>query len=232
MPIGAAIGGAAVIGGVATSSAAKKNAKAATTVADQNNALQRQIYDQNRSNMTPYIDGGSRSFSTWQDLMGISDNPEEASRRGYEAFKGSLGYDSALAEGTRSMNALLGKSGMYQSGAAVKAAGRYGQDYANTFAGDYLNRLMSGTQIGVSATNALAGASTAFGNTVSNNNNAALNATTAANTAAGNALAGFANNAAGAFAYGYGNDWGKDPSSRYGTSYQVPEGAVSIWGRR
>lgn len=228
MPVGAAIGGAAVVGGVATSKAAKKNAQAAQSVADQNNALQREIYNENRAAMQPYAEGGARSFATWQDLMGLSANPEEASRRGYEAYKSSLGYDEGLTEGNRALNALAGSKGMLGSGAAAKDAIRFGQNYANTFTGGYLDRLQGGTQVGVSATNALSGASTAFGNSITANNNNALTAQMASTTAQAGAINGIAGNLAGALAYGSGNNWGRQNSLL--SSYAKPGGATPVRG--
>ena len=217
MPIGAAIGGAAVIGGVATSNAAKKSAKAVTSAADSSNATQLAIYNQNRTAAQPYVDGGSRSFDAWQSMMGLTPGDGGA---GYNAFKASTGYQTALDEGYRGLRATSAARGNLLSGAAGREAVRYGQNYATNFANGYTDRLMQGTQIGTGATSALAGVGTNYANAVSQTNTNAANALSSSYAAQGNAMAGTANSLAGAFAYGFGNNFGKTPNMT-GSSYSA-----------
>lgn len=218
MPVGAAIGGAAVIGGVATSNAASRNARAATSVADQNDQLQREIYNQNRTAMQPYADGGNRSFTAWQNLMGLGEaDPEGRTITDY--LRATPGYQFNLDEGMRAQNASLASRGGLLSGDAGRAAIRFGQNYGDRVLNQERNALMGGVQIGVSATNALSGASTAFGNAVSANNNNALAGNTAANNARAGAISDIAGAGAGAFAYGQGNNWGRNALQ---SSYSAP----------
>lgn len=135
---------------------------------------------------------------------------------GYDAFKASMGYQSGLDEGARSVNHLLASRGNLFSGEAGREMQRYGQTYANSFAGDYLSRLMQGTQVGTGAANALAGGGSSYANATNANNNVALNARANANAASGNAIGDLAGAAGSAAAYYYGN---REPSNALASSY-------------
>lgn len=277
MPVGAAIGGAAIIGGVATSKAASKTSKAATQTAEQNNATQTAIYNQNKAAQQPFLQGGNTAWQAWQSQMGLapqaSTQPQPQSAggistgqyggavavgnngnalmrpglatrlegdgaggltsgmtgqtqtlpanalspggaggpatpnalTGYDAFKASMGYQEGLDEGMRGLNTRLASNGQLFSGDAGRAAIKYNQQYADSFRGNYLDRLMQGTQVGTGAANALAGVGSSYANATSANNNAALNARANANAAAGQAWSDGAANVATGAAYLYGN---------------------------
>lgn len=229
MPVGAAIGGAAVIGGVATSKAASKTAKAAQSTADQNNALQREIYERNVGIQQPFVNGGTQSYNAFLDMLGLNGAASDGTTKGYEAFKNSTGYQQGLDQGQRQLNASAAAKGGLLSGAAAKEGLRYGQSYSNQFTDNYLNKLLGGAQIGQGAANALSGVGTNYVNGVSANNNTALNATAAANTAGANAINGIAGNAASAFGYAYGNNFGQNAlSSSFAKTGGVP--TPKLWG--
>lgn len=144
---------------------------------------------------------------------------------GYDAFKASTGYQTGLDEGMRSLNTKLASGGRLFAGDAGRAAVRYGQQYADTFAGDYLSRLMQGTQVGTGAANALAGVGTSYANAVGNNNNTALNAQANANQATGNALGGLASAVGQTAGYYY----GQRPDTK-GSSYSQPASGTNATG--
>mgnify|MGYP006956296316 CR=1 FL=1 len=296
MPVGAAIGGAAVIGGVATTRASDRTARAAETTAANNNALQGQIYQQNRATQTPFLNAGNRSMDAWMSMMGLApqangvgtasvstsgavpnalspggrgypglaardiladqqaeraygakpgDNPfgpqinpglpgtqpspgvsspgapaaGGAGNAGFEAFKQSLGYQAALDEGNRALNLRLGNRGQLLSGDAAREAVRFNSNFAHGFAGNYLDRLMQGTMLGAGAANALSGVGTSYANAVGANNNNALNVQAGAWQNGAQGLNDMAGNIAGGIAYGYGNNWGRNPAST-ASSYQ------------
>lgn len=116
------------------------------------------------------------------------------------------------------------------SGAAAKEGLKFGQTYANAFTDNYLAKLMGGAQIGQGAANALSGVGTTYVNGVTANNNNALSAAAAANTANANAINGIAGNAANAFGYAYGNNFGKNASSYGDTTQSTWGGGKSMWG--
>lgn len=72
MAVGAAAGAVASIGGALISSgAAKSAAKTQAAASDRNNALQTQIYDQNRQTLAPYVGAGNAATNSIQALLGL-----------------------------------------------------------------------------------------------------------------------------------------------------------------
>lgn len=294
MPVGAAIGGAAIIGGVATTRASDRTARAAETTATTNNNLQRQVYDRNVQAQAPYLQAGGRSLAAWESLMGLGTAPSQgvssiasqsgsaprpglAARgydaaqqidvdgyggpqinpgqpgggmpnalagggalgsggagqvqgpgqanalTGYDSFRRSLGYQQGLDEGHRSMNLNMANRGQLLSGDAAREAARFGTNYAQRWAGNYLDRLQQGTMLGAGAANALAGVGTNYAGAVSANNNNALNVQSGAWQSGAQGIGDMAGNIAGGVAYGYGNNWGRSPAAQ-GSSYQASSG--------
>lgn len=108
------------------------------------------------------------------------------------------GYQFGLAEGQKGLDRRAAAGGGYFSGAALKAANRFGQDYAGTkfdaaFNRDTanktnkFNRLTSLTGGGQTAANQTQAAGTNYANTVGGNITAMGNAQGASNIAQGNA---------------------------------------------
>jgi len=206
MPLAAAIAGAAVIGGGASIIAGNKASKTAKNVADQNNALAQQQYARNEANLSPYMAQGSLATPTINGLLGLGDSA--LATKAFDTFKSSTGYDSRLAEGNRGVNAALGASSIRDSGAAVKAASKFNQNFASNEFGNYLGSLQNQQALGMSAASALAGVSQNYVGTVSNNNNNAGN--TSANAALSNA--GSINSALGNLVGAYGISQGMGSS--------------------
>lgn len=69
--VAVAIAGSAVVGGVVASKSASNANKTAQQAATQNNALQSQIYDQNRQTLAPYVEAGNRATNSIQALLGL-----------------------------------------------------------------------------------------------------------------------------------------------------------------
>lgn len=271
MPVGAAIGGAAIIGGVATNRAADRTARAAETTATNNNALAREVYNRNVQIQMPYLAGGNRSLEAWASLMGLGEPTPGVSsvanggavgnalrpglaRRGYEmsgaedfegpqvnpgpngqatrpnalsgydSFRNSLGYQQGLDEGNRSLNLRLANRGQLLSGDAAREAVRFNSDYAQRWAGNYLDRLMQGTMLGAGAANALSGVGTNYASGVAANNNNALSVQSGAWQQGAQGTSDMAGNLAGAFAYGYGNNWGRNPAATASSYQQASSG--------
>lgn len=309
MPVGAAIGGAAIIGGVATNNAANRTARAAENTANTNNALQRDIYNRNVAIQTPYLQSGNRSMQAWMSMMGLAPETQPAATpsvssmgnyqtnpavsggdpgtrglpgltrqlelssdlngsgmpmantlptatgtgavgsgikgedftgpqinpgagggvnamdgvvgstgtgtnalTGYDAFRQSLGYQSGLDEGNRALTARQASQGRLLSGDAAREAARYNTDYAQRWAGNYLDRLMQGTMLGSGAANALAGVGTNYASAVGNNNQNALAVQSNAWNQGAQGISDAAGNIAGGIAYGAGNNWGRTGS--------------------
>lgn len=122
------------------------------------------------------------------------------------------GYQASLKAGQRQLNASAASKGGLLSGAAAREALKFGADYATGTYQNALSNALAGSQIGVSATNALSGVGTAFANSTGNALMAAGQAKADAATAQGNALSGLAGNLGAAGAYAYGSSYGGNKS--------------------
>jgi hypothetical protein len=172
----AAVGAVATIGYTVANISASNSAKnAAVDAANQNNALQTSIYNQNSANMTPYVANGTAASNIYSGLLGIGD--QAASESAYSTWKNATGYQSALKTGQDSTTAVLGAKGLTDSGAALKALTQYGQNYANSNLQTYLGNVGTSATTGANAAASLAGTSQNYANAVSTNNNNAATAT-------------------------------------------------------
>lgn len=106
----------------------------------------------------------------------------------FEVFRNSTGYQFRLGQGMDALNSGYAGAGTLQSGAAMKAAQEYGQNFASNEFGNYMGYLGNQQGVGLSGASALAGVGQNYANSVMTNNN---NAGTAVANAA---LARGANN--------------------------------------
>ncbi len=151
------IGPAVDIGGALLGSNAAGNAadsqQAATNAAI---AEQRRQYDLNRADFAPYREAGVNALS--QLTAGINRQPTA------EEVMAEPGYQFGLQQGQRAIDNKISAMGGRASGQSIKAAGRFGNDYASGQYGaayqrsqDRLARLQSLAGIGQSATSNVAG---------------------------------------------------------------------------
>lgn len=190
MPWGAVAG--AVIGAVASSSSASKAAKAQDRASDAAIGENARQYDQTRADHLPYLEAGKTALGT---LARENDTPLDLSR-----LQMDPGYEFARQQGQQGIDRQTAASGGRISGAALKAASQYNNNFAtngysaaygraNQARTDRLNRLAALAGVGQTATN----------------NIGALGAQTAANNS--QILQNQGNNA-GAAALAQGNIWG------------------------
>lgn len=102
--------------------------------------LMARMYDQNRADNQPLVDMRNSVLPQIQNLL---KNPN--------SITSDPGYQFQLKQGQNALNNRAAASGNYYSGAQMKAAQQYGQDYAGTKLDQSLNRLMgvaTGTQVG------------------------------------------------------------------------------------
>lgn len=195
MPLPAIIGGgAALLGGIISSgsqkSAANKAADTSMQTAAMNNALTRDIYNQNKATLSPYVQSGNAAGGQINAMLGLGSDPT-AQQNAFDQFRNSTGYQFRLGEGMNALNSGLASSGTLQSGAAMKAAQEYGQNFASNEFGNYMNMLGNQQGVGLAGASALAGVGQNYAGMVSANNNAA--GTSAANAALATASNPFAN---------------------------------------
>jgi hypothetical protein len=182
--VAAAIAGAAVIGGGASIISSNKASKTAKNAAETNNQLQRDIYNENKAVLAPYVGAGNTATPAIQALLGLTGDAT-TQRAAFDRFREGTGYDFRLGEGQKAIDATLSRNGQLDSGAAVKAALRYNQGFASNEFGNYYGALTGQQQIGLGAASAQAGVGQNFANATSANNNNAAN--TSANAALSNA---------------------------------------------
>lgn len=143
MPIAAIASVAApIIGGVMASNAANKAAKTQAGAANQATALQREMWQKQLELQKPFYEAGITGQNALLQYLGLGGDANAANYgAGMKPFTGAdlatePGYQFRLSEGINALNKQAAARGGMMSGAALKEAARYGQDYAS---GEYQN---------------------------------------------------------------------------------------------
>ncbi len=181
---GSVIGaGASLIGGMMGSNSAKKAAEAQAASAREALALQKQMYGETVARNKPFYDTGVGANNRLATMLGTGGNAGDAD---YGSMTRNFsmadylnnqdpGYQFGLDTGMNALNAQNAATGGSQSGAAMKAAQRYGVDYGSTKYNEAFNRytnnrsniynMLSGqTNVGLSAANNTGAAGTNYAN--------------------------------------------------------------------
>lgn len=172
--VGGAIGGA--LGGVIEGSDQARAAQAASAqtaaATDKAIALQREMWQAQQEQQRPWLQAGGAALNK---LAGMVDYQ----RFGQDQFQADPGYAFRLAEGQKALDRQAAARGGLISGAALKAAQRYGQEmgsqeYTNAF-NRYqqerqaaLNPLQSLAGVGQTAANYLGTAGQQYGQNIGN----------------------------------------------------------------
>ena len=145
-----AIGGSALLGASASKSAA--NTQAAS--ADRSLDLQREMFNKQLELQQPFQEAGVNALNRMRsgDVMGMMDPS----------------YQFRLGEGMKALERSAAARGGLISGGALKAAQRYGQDFASQEFGNAYNRLASMAGLGQTATGAQSNAAGQFGTNAGN----------------------------------------------------------------
>lgn len=144
-----AIVGSAVLGAGAGLVGSSKAASAQQDAANQANATQLQMYNQQRADLAPYSAAGTEGLNALRTYLGVGGDKTAANyggfnqRFGMDQFTTDPGYAFRLAEGQKALDRQAAARGGLISGGALKAAGRYGQDYASNEYTNAFNRFMS-----------------------------------------------------------------------------------------
>lgn len=230
--VATAIVGSAVIGGMMNKSAASSAADAQVASSEAANATQLQMFNQNREDQAPWRQAGVTAL----EQLGAGTVAGGDFNRDFTLadFTKDPGYDFRMREGQRGLDASAAARGGALSGGAIKAATRYGQDYAsgeyqnayNRFNADRtarFNRLSSLAGVGQTATNQVNADRTQMGTNVSNNQIGAGNAQASSYIGQGNAMSGAASTL-GNFAMSkyYMNNMPQYGGGSSGSSYGAP----------
>jgi len=131
--------------------------------AEQALRLQKQLADEQVLRNAPYSEAGLTAQNRMLDLMGLSSRTGAAgygsanqpySMAGFDPnslmrnfgaadFQADPGYNFRLSEGLKALDRQAAARGGMMSGAALKAAGRYGQDVASQEYGNAFNRFQT-----------------------------------------------------------------------------------------
>ena len=129
---------ASLVGGLFGMNAADDAADAQVNATRMATEESRRQYNQSRTDMAPWREAGVNALSQLQTLM----SPEGGLMNPYapENLQSDPGYQFGMAEGEKAINRNMKARGMYNSGAALKAINRFGQDYAGTKYNEAFNR--------------------------------------------------------------------------------------------
>ena len=202
MVMAAVIGGTGLLSAGIQSSAASSAAKAQTNAANQANATQQQMYNQTRSDLSPYNQGGQAAYSTLNNLLGVGGNSSTMQ----STLEGLPGYQFTLDQGLKSTQSGYAARGLADSGGALKGAANYATGLANTNYGNYVNQLQNSANLGELAAAQTGDYGTQTATQQGQNTIGAGNAQGAASVASGNAFANNASNSLGGYLYSLNNN--------------------------
>jgi len=177
--------GSSVIGGISSSRASSKAARAQQQAADQAAQLQREIFQKQTELAEPFRQAGISSQNELMRLLGIGGDAAAADygmlTRGYrpEDMQMDPGYAFRLSEGQKALERSAAARGGLLSGSMLKGAQRFGQEmgsqeYMNAFnraqaqLGNRLGALGSLYGAGQTATQQVAGQAGQMGVNVGN----------------------------------------------------------------
>ena len=175
-PVTGITAGASIIGGGMAASGARDAANTQADAANRAAALQKQMFDEQQRMSAPYREAGITGQNRLMELLGIGGNAGGADYGKYgrdfsmSDFQVDPGYAFRLSEGQKAIDRSAAARGGTQSGAALKAATRYGQDMGSQEYGNAYNRYQT------NRTNQLA----PLGSITTMGANAATNSATAA----------------------------------------------------
>jgi hypothetical protein len=201
--VAVAIGGSAILGAFSSDRASRRQVDAAR----EGQAAQERMFERQNELNEPFRQAGITGQNRYMELMGLGGNTgaqgygKYARDFGMSDFQQDPGYQFRLAEGLKALDRQAAARGGLISGAALKAAGRYGQDYASGEYGNAFNRyqvnrsnqlnpLASLAGMGQTATNALSNAASQYGQAAYGSATDIGNAQAAGRMGMANALAG------------------------------------------
>lgn len=174
-PAGAAIG-ASIGGGIGGASAAQKAAQTQAQAADNANAVQLAMYNKSNELQEPFRQAGMAGQNRLMELLGIGGN---SGAQGYGKYardfsmadyQADPGYQFRLSEGLKSLDRQAAARGGLISGGALKAAQRYGQDYASNEYTNAFNRYQTNRANQLNPLQSLAGQGQTSANMLAANN--------------------------------------------------------------
>jgi hypothetical protein len=193
----ALMGAVAAIGGALIQrSAAKKATRAQENAANRDIAFQTETRDLIRGDLAPYREGGVAAQRAIDFELGLAARPEV-----YQGFTATPGYDFRMRQGQDALEASAAARGGLYSGAAMRDALKFGQDYGSNEYGNYFARLGARADTGMNAAQMSGQASQQAAAGVSNSLGNIGNAQAAGAIGSANAITGGIQNMLGVWNY-------------------------------
>lgn len=127
--IGLAITGAVSAAGATANAVGSSNAAAAQeSAAEKAQRLQKEMYEQQRADMAPWLKAGQRSLA---DLMQQTQSGSFNTSVDPAQLASDPGYQFRMAEGQKALERSASARGMLNSGGALKSLARYSQGFAS-----------------------------------------------------------------------------------------------------
>jgi hypothetical protein len=196
--VAGAIAVSSVVGASTAKSAAKTQAAAAEKatetqkqVADQQVALQREMFEKTREDQAPYRTAGYNALAEMQRTAG---NVPAAFKFGAGDYQADPGYAFRLSEGQKALDRQAAARGGLISGGALKAAQRYGQEMGSQEFGNAYNRALTSYNTDVARENQLYNRQAALSGIGQTATNLVGQAGQTYATGAGNALGSYGTN--------------------------------------
>ena len=204
MPVAAGIAavGTVASAGISAYSASKASDQQAQAAANAL-AFQQQVYQQNQTNLSPYIQTGTSANYSLASLYGLPTpgNPNgggaASTNAAYQAFTQLPAYQFPFQQGSLALSDQLNAQGKQQSGAQARETQQFGQGLASQYLmSNYVNPLMQLSRQGQGAASSLAGSNVQSGQQVGNSYGNIGAAQASGTMGVGNSLAGGLNNLA------------------------------------
>lgn len=182
MALGASLGGATeeATGGGA-SGAAREAAQLSNAAAERDLALRTRMYEEGVARQQPYANIGLEFTNRLADMQ------RGGPGAGMNMLNMDPGYNFRLGEGMKALERQSAARGGLISGGALKAASRYGQDFASNEFGNAYNRMAGLASLGPSAAGVMnnlgSNYSAGAGNAMMNQGDTSANALLAAQQA-------------------------------------------------
>jgi len=139
--VAVAIGGSALIGAVVSNNASNRAASTAANAANQANATQWGMYNQNRDDQAPWRTSGGQAVG--QLAAGFQPGGEFDHQFGMGDYQADPGYAFRLQQGQTALDRAGAASGRSLSGAQIKAGVDYNSGAASQEYGNAYNRFMN-----------------------------------------------------------------------------------------
>ena len=238
--VAAAVGAVGAIGGsLISSSGAKNAADAQAQAAREAQASQERMFQKQIDLQEPFRQAGLTAQQQIMQLLGVGGDKTAAGYGslakpfGTEQFQQDPGYAFRLSEGQKAIERSAAARGGLQSGSALKAAARFGQDmgsqeYQNAFnryqinRANQLNPLQSMMGSGQSAANVMTGAAGNYGNQMAEGLTSMGNARASGYVGSANALTGALGQGLNFYQnQQYLNQMNRSPASNFGSSFNL-----------